>query len=206
MTKYYGQWETDKVIEKYFPNKTNGLCIEVGAYDGIKGSNTKYFENLGWNCLCIEPNKKIFTELLRNRSCPCFCVACGAENSEDGELQVVVFKSGIESSLTALSLDPRLMYDYRDAIEKRYTIDVPVRTLNHILQCNSSKIDFISIDTEGTELNVLMGLDLERYKPELLVVENNYDDSIITEYLHRRGYLFKERYHVNNFYLRNNND
>jgi len=55
---YYGQWHTDKIIESYFPNQKYGICIEVGAANGIKGSNTKYFENLGWNVLCIEPNIK----------------------------------------------------------------------------------------------------------------------------------------------------
>jgi len=68
MNKYYGQRETDKIIEQYFIGKTNGLCIEVGAYDGIKGSNTKFFEDIGWNCLCIEPNKNIFPLLQKNRS------------------------------------------------------------------------------------------------------------------------------------------
>ena len=55
-TKYYGQWETDHIIEGYFEGQTEGKCIEVGAANGIKGSNTLYFEKLGWDCLCIEPN------------------------------------------------------------------------------------------------------------------------------------------------------
>ena len=64
---YYGQFETDKVIETYFPDKNDGICIEVGAYDGIKGSNTKLFEDKGWYALCIEPNPYIYKELRSNR-------------------------------------------------------------------------------------------------------------------------------------------
>mgnify|MGYP001083872865 FL=1 len=65
--KYYGQWETDKVIESYFDKGYKGVCIEVGAADGIKGSNTLYFEECGWSALCIEPNTEHTESLEKNR-------------------------------------------------------------------------------------------------------------------------------------------
>ena len=52
---FYGQFLEDKYINELFSNKNNGVCIDVGAYDGITGSNSFLFEQNGWNCLCIEP-------------------------------------------------------------------------------------------------------------------------------------------------------
>ena len=49
-----------------FSNKI-GTCIEVGAYDGISGSNSYYFEQKGWNCLCVEPNKEAFDKCQKIR-------------------------------------------------------------------------------------------------------------------------------------------
>ena len=67
-----------------------------------------------------------------------------------------------------------------------------------------SDIDFISIDTEGTELDVLMGLDLEckNYRISMLVVENNHDEDTYEKYLNKFGWQKIERHFVNDFYVR----
>lgn len=201
---YYGQWETDKIIERYFPGQKSGTCIEVGAYDGIKGSNSKYFEDIGWKCLCIEPNPFIFDQLLLNRSQS----SCSNYASDSfigfAELEIYEFESGIQSSLTSLVTDERLIRDYAKAIKSTKKVFVGVKPLKDIIQMYlEGPIDFISIDTEGTELDVLKGLDLNLNKPKLLVVENNYDDKDMTDYILQFGYTFAERYYVNNFYTRN---
>lgn len=199
MKKYYGQFDTDKVIESYFPGQKTGRCIEVGAYDGIKGSNSKYFEDLGWETICIEPNPFIFPALWENRNGRCLNIAV---DCFDGirPFNVYDFKSGIQSSLSSLKTDPRLIEDYGDAIEKTTPVEVAVFQLGVIIPL--SYIDFISIDTEGTEMNVLMGCQLHRQKPKLLVVENNYADEVMRSYLRQYGYKLDQRYKVNDFYLR----
>lgn len=62
-------------------------------------------------------------------------------------------------------------------------------------------IDYVSIDTEGTELDVLKGFDLVKWKPKVLLIENNYEDMEIEEYLKLFGYKKTLRHHVNDFYL-----
>ena len=52
---FYGQHLEDEYIKSLFPNDFIGICIEVGAYNGISLSNTYHFELIGWRCLCIEP-------------------------------------------------------------------------------------------------------------------------------------------------------
>lgn len=205
MKKYFGQWETDKIIESYFVDKTDGFFVEVGAYCGIKGSNSKYFEDIGWKGICIEPIPKVFSKLVKNRKADCFCCAV---DMYDGisPLEIFTFKSGIQSSLTSLNTDDRLIEQYGDAISERVKTKVLVTTLENILFPYIQIPDFISIDTEGTELNVLMGLGLANMyldnKPQLLVVENNYNDLNIEQYLKTRGYRKDQRYYVNDFYIK----
>ena len=64
---YYGQFLDDKLIEEYFDNGYVGGCIDVGATNGVDINNTKYFEEKGWYCLCIEPNPNSYEKLKINR-------------------------------------------------------------------------------------------------------------------------------------------
>ena len=54
LNKYYAQFGEDKILNQIF-NKNEGVCVEVGGFDGITGSNTLFFERLGWRCLIVEP-------------------------------------------------------------------------------------------------------------------------------------------------------
>ena len=70
--KFYSQYGQDKwLYEKYFKNKKNGVFLEIGADDGIDKSNTKFFEDIGWYGMCIEPSPKRFKLLENNRTCIC---------------------------------------------------------------------------------------------------------------------------------------
>ena len=53
---YYSQFGEDKILAEIFNGKSNGLCIEVGANDGVNDSTTMYFEKIGWKCILLEPN------------------------------------------------------------------------------------------------------------------------------------------------------
>ncbi len=206
---YYGQWETDKVIETYFEEGYQGACIEVGASDGIKGSNTKYFEERGWDVLCIEPNTEHIESLETNRKIVRY-FACGNSNKTDVLHVFKIGESNTSSSLTSLTPDKRLVEDYSDIINSCHQTQVPVRTLEYILENEVTstpfhhikKIDFISVDTEGTELEVMEGLDLYKYDVKLLVIENNYNDISIEKHMNSQGYKKDQRYKVNDFYIK----
>jgi FkbM family methyltransferase len=203
---YYGQFNTDMLIELYFPDKTDGLCIEIGGADGVKGSNSLLFEEKGWTAICIEPNP-ILAQTARCSRENVLEFACGAENKSSVPFEV--FKIGdnkIMSSLSSLDTDPRLIKEYDDAITERYSIDVEVKTLNTILEFLEldRHIDFITIDTEGTELDVLIGFDLERWSPDLVVVENNYQDDYVNTYMDGRGYKQEAWWIINEFYTKKN--
>ena len=106
--------------------------------------------------------------------------------------------------MSGLEVDEKLLESHSHLIHDNYKIKVPVRRLDSILEEVefTKDIDFISIDTEGTELDVLKGIDLDVWNVKLLVVENNHNDSIIENYLHDYGYIKDRRYKVNDFYMR----
>jgi len=59
--------QDEYLYNNYFKNVNNGIYIDIGAYDGITGSNTYIFDHLGWTGFCIEPNKNVYKKLQTNR-------------------------------------------------------------------------------------------------------------------------------------------
>ena len=203
-TGYHGQFSTDLLIELYFPGKLYGNCVEVGAANGVRGSNTLYFEKLGWRALCIEPNPQYYEMVCKVRK-EAVRYACGSENQTNVPFTVFdIGKHNIMSSVSGLDPDERLVEQHEDIINSTSEIRVDVKTLDSILteQAFSTPIDFISIDTEGTELDTLKGLNLDLWDVSLLVVENNFDDPEIMQYLMDKGYYKDARWKINDFYCK----
>ena len=187
---YYGQWETDKVIETYFPEGYKGVCIEVGAANGVKGSNTLYFEERGWGVLCIEPNSEHRESLEKYRKLVRY-FACG---SQTGTFPLTIFRVGknnITSSLTSLDPDKRLVEDHIDLISEKYELEVKVETLSNIIEN----------EVEGTLFESIREID-SQYSVTLLVVENNYNDKEIEDFMMSKGYRKDRRYKINDFYVK----
>jgi FkbM family methyltransferase len=104
-----------------------------------------------------------------------------------------------ETAISALRIDQELFNMHN--VSRVYTIKVNVRTLDACLQDFFTPIDFVSIDTEGTELDVLKGFSIAKYHPKLLVVENNFNNPNIEEYLDNFGYKKVKRHIINDFYM-----
>jgi len=205
MIKYFGQNEADKIIETYF-NKNDGACIDVGASDGTSINNTKYFENLGWYCLCVEPNPRYFKELQKNRTNSINYAISG--RNDELIFKVVNLGNDIEDAGSALTLDERLINQLTNS---GYTVNitpiiVKTITLDYCIEnfYKNDKIDFISIDTEGTELDVLKSFSIEKWNVKLFIIENNFNEPAIQDYLKQYGYKLDQRIGVNDFYIKFN--
>ena len=200
--KSYGDYETDLAIQKYFNPEYIGTCIDIGAGLGTDRSNTYYFEKKYWTCLCIEPNPNLYNHMRMYRRLA-LNLACSNHDKKSAPFHVYVVDQNNQEAISSLVVDQRLVESHKEIINETYKIEVEVKKLDTILsRINIEKIDFLSIDTEGTELDVLQGFDLEKWKPKLLVVENNFNDTKINEYLSQFGYILSERIGVNDFYLR----
>lgn len=209
---YYGQFSPpmDFFIAKYFPKNYVGTSIEVGAADGVSCSNTLHFEHRGWNCLSIEANPVHEASLRHHRQHVLMC-AVGEHDQAAAQFNVADMTNGVYEAVSSLELDKRIVDAHQHLLKGIRQIAVQVKTLDQCaheflasLPPPPPAIDFITIDTEGTELSVLKGFRLDHWRVPLLVIENNYNDTAIKEYLEPFGYRLDQRYQVNDFYVLKN--
>jgi FkbM family methyltransferase len=202
MGQFYGQHKEDVFINSFFPPEYKGVCVDVGAYDGLACSNTLYFEQRGWRCLCIEPIVEEYQKCCQIRK---ECVNCCVSDAEKDDQQFNVFYLGEnKSAISSLVPDQRLIDSHKDIITGRDSRNVRVRSLTSILDEHNypTNIDFISIDTENTELDVLKGIDFVKYNITMLVIENNFDEPFCGDYLKQFGYKRINRIAVNDFFVK----
>jgi FkbM family methyltransferase len=193
-SSYKSQFGQDKYVnEHFFKNKRDGIFVEIGAFDGISLSNTYFFEKeLGWQGICVEPVQQKFNLLQKNRSCICIQ---GCISNFDGKA-LFAEVSGIEV-LSGLSMkyDPRHVHRIQSEGGKIKYYEVDCFTPKTIFEkFNMSHIDFLSIDTEGGEFDILSSINLKSIDIDVITVEVNYpDDKRIHDYLTSHGYQFVQQ-------------
>ena len=180
------------MVERLFRGMTGGFFVDIGAGDGITLSNTYYFErNLGWTGICFEPNPSAYEKLRQNRKCLCIN---GAVSDRRGNARFLKIE-GYSEMLSGLVEKYDSMHMAR--IEKELTtyggtkreIMVPCYNLNETLAQNGvSHVDYMSLDTEGSEFAILKSLDFQQVAYRTIGVENNYGDCMIEKYLSGRGF------------------
>lgn len=204
-TMFYGQHKEDEYLATFYPENYIGVCVEVGAYDGINYSNTYHFEKKGWRALCIEPVDESFDKCQKSRK---ECVNCciSNEDTEDKEFHVFCL-NGNTSAISGLEPDQRLIDSHSHLISDRRLCKTKVRSLTSLLDelQYPSNIDFVSIDTENTELDVLKGIDFAKYNIKCFVIENNFNESFCEDYLKQFGYIKIHRIAVNDFFVKSEN-
>lgn len=173
----------------YFLNiKRNGFFVEFGACDGIDLSNTLILEKkLNWNGILAEPDKYYFESLQKNRNCL--------------TSNLIVFnKSDLVKQFTHVYNDPKLstISDYinNDSHKSIRSVgevfDVRTITLDNLLDSLNAPnvIDFISIDTEGSELEIIEAFSFSR-KVLLWTIEHNHNQKArnrLQEIFKKRGF------------------
>ncbi len=147
---WYSQAGQDQWVVATYPEGFTGFFVEVGAYDGVQTSNSYALEQLGWDGLCIEAHPLIAEQCARNRSCRTIGMAAASKRGLvrfEGD-RVTSDGGGIEIGCDTLTA----MLDQVEA---------------------PPLLDYVSIDVEGSELDVLAGFDFDRYTIGLLSIEHN---------------------------------
>lgn len=194
--KYYSQFGQDKyVIEKIFKGKKNGIFMDIGAADGINDSNSYALEKeFGWNGICIEPIIEKFEILKKNRNC-ILINGCIFNQEAEVDFSVVTFYDRNDTGLSGIinTYDQRHLKLIEDQFKNRKgnqkTIKVKTFKFNDICEkYNFNHIDFLSIDTEGSEKLILQSIDFAKIRIDVITIENNYKDSEIKKILEDKGY------------------
>lgn len=196
----------DKLLnERFAHNKKNGFFLDIGAHDGMTGSNTYFFEKeLQWQGICFEPLPHLFKQLESCRDCICInaCVGPSAGtvpflhlNSVDEQL------SGMCATYDKRMLDVVLndisVYGGNCAV-----MQLPCVRVNDILdQYGVTHVDYLSLDTEGSELEILKSIDFSKVTIDMMSVENNFDEPFIREFLQTKGFVFIEHVVVDDIFV-----
>src|SRR5579859_3640649 len=151
--------------------KRDGFFVEFGATDGFQGSNTFLLEKeFGWKGILAEPARGWHKALKENRSCHIETRCVWTESNS-----TVRFK---EADIRSVStIDAYTSSDlHEQSREKGRCYDVPTISLQDLLdKYNAPKlIDYLSIDTEGSEFDILKTLDFDRYAFRVITCEHNY--------------------------------
>jgi FkbM family methyltransferase len=208
-TPYKAQFGEDRVLDDYFGHKREGFYVEIGAYNGVKMSNTYFFEQQGWTGILVEADPGLADECgaVRPRSTIVNCAVVAPDAPTEVTFQV----SDEWKSLSSLSFNDarRKNIERLTGNFKVSSITVPGRTLDRILEDNGAGgIDFMTIDVEGHEWDVLRGFTIERWRPEILILERNttFPDARILRYMIRHGYHYMRTSGVNDWFVRRGGD
>jgi len=163
---YYSFSGVDVIIENIFRDKDRGLYIDVGCQHPIKNNNTYILNKKGWKGINIDLDKDNID--LFNISRPNDENVNIAISNKISEVDLFFYhkKSPINTIEKKIS-------DYQNA-KVTQVKKIKTDTLNNIIYAskyNNSKFDLLSIDVEGHELQVLQGLDFDRYSPDVIIVE-----------------------------------
>lgn len=174
---FYSQYGQDKYIfETYFSNYEDGTYIDIGANDGVKLSNTLFFEQNGWSGYCFEPIPDVYDKLKINRPrAKVFNCAIGHENKEVEFLWVNGEAEMLSSVLDYCNHNHLFRINSEAHENKDNLVGMPVQmsTLDNFVPINE-QIDYLSLDTEGGEPQILEHV-LSIYSPTIISVEVNYN-------------------------------
>lgn len=170
--------------------KRGGFFVEFGATDGVLLSNSWLLEtHLGWRGICAEPNPKYFERLQRNRRCQVSDACIGATTGETVEFLLAEEFGGMVGDMSRdLHAERRQAY-YADPSNRVRLVTESLDDLLRRLHAPHD-IDYLSIDTEGSELAILSAFPFDRWNVRLLTVEHNFsaDRERIHALLSAQGY------------------
>ena len=187
--------EECRLILEAFGFAREGFFIEVGANHPQRNSLTYLLERMGWCGMLVDPLSACYEKLLkarpRSRSFRCACVG-------PDKVGTLTLHAPDPSSVVATVEKNVDDFD----IQYAFTETCDAVTLDSLLeQVKPVRIDFLSIDTEGTEMDVLLGFDLERHRPRLILIEDKLYHLNKHRYLASRGYRLVKRTMLNNWYV-----
>ena len=204
----YSQSGEDLIVQFIFNtiDISSPSYIDIGAYDAYELSNTAIFYQQGSRGINIEPNPKLFKSFLKNRN-------------KDINLNFGVAKSSgfldfyIMSELTLSTFSVKQLDDYiANGYSIKKTVKIPVITIPEIIEkyCNNKFPDFLSLDVEGLDIDILKSIDYQKSCPIVICVEtisfsetgNGVKNLDIISFLENKGYIVYADTYINTIFVK----
>jgi FkbM family methyltransferase len=206
----------EREVDQAFSNASFRAWSKVPSSTSARGagrpdflSMSAHFRSFGWRVIAIEPNP-VFCDAYRAAGLEVLQYACSDHDEDDAEFELVdshghVYEGGAVSfeSFSSLAVKPAYRALKPDLDVTRITVQV--RRLDTILAEHApelQRLDVVSVDVEGWELEVLDGLSFERYRPAVVIVENLFNEASYRRAMGGRGYALWRRRAPNDVYVR----
>ena len=164
----HSELQQEKFVLMILKNKPNGFFVEFGAMDGLRASNTYFLETAhGWQGIVSEPNPRHRDNLSKNRRCQ-IDFRCVSDQSG----QRVQFATASESGFPGM-----VGHIYREQNTRGEVVEIETVNLNELLdQCSAPDvIDYISVDTDGSEPMIMRAYDFSRRRVNIWTIEHNQE-------------------------------
>ena len=185
---FCSQFGQDLFVLNELNFKKNGFFVEFGATNGINGSNTYLLENkFNWRGILAEPAKIFYDELNKNRKC-FIETNLVWKNSKSRLLFHEDFAGGLSTIKKFIDHDTQIRKKNKEYILETISLN------DLLVKYNAPKIiDYLSIDTEGSEFNILNNFDFNKYKFRIITSEHNFtpNKNKIHKLLTKNGYVKK---------------
>jgi FkbM family methyltransferase len=206
---YKSQYGQDKLLNDwFFKSKKNGIFVDIGAHDGISFSNTYYYEKiLNWSGLCIEANPKLIDSLREKRNCIVFE---GCAFNENCTKKFRTFEGtgrcDMVSGLVEFFSEEHLSFIGSEELSHFFesSEDIVVECFNTselLINHNLYKVDFLSLDVEGCELEIIKSIDYSKIVIDVILIENQYDNIEIRTFLKDKNYQYMGKTHVDDLFV-----
>ena len=195
----------DILIHQLSRRKKDGVFVDIGANDGVSISNTLMLEkDFGWSGIAVEPIPSVYEKLRSNRKCH---MVHGCVTPKAGKAKFLEMVGG-PNMLSTLAMNNvgltarrlRKNAERHKAIINE--IDVDCYTLQSLVnRFEIKRIDFLSVDTEGGELEILQSIDFDAIPVGVISVENNYYIGSIRRFLESEGFLYVGTFKIDEIYV-----
>ena len=191
----YKETETDKYIfETFFKNRI-GTMVEAGAGPTIGYSMSKIFRENGWRTICVEPNP-YFVDMHKKEGNEIYQYALSNQVIDNHDFEIIRPESEDQLAFSAIKVRYNVPLEFSKKI-----IKVDIVTLNWLLDIlEIKKVDFVSLDVEGWELDVMAGFDTNIYNPDIILLENFEHDESYSSYMNSIEYTLVNRIEHNYIY------
>jgi FkbM family methyltransferase len=199
----------DEVLRGYFPDYSyKGIFFDVGAFEPIRISNSHHFHQSGWEVYSFEANPAKIPLLEQHRQHVFNYAVADQDTDEPLPFENVIINNEWTASFSAIKVSDKYkeIFGWDDNLHRVETILVKQKTLNTIIQQeipDLSHIDIMSLDIEGYELQCLNGLDLGKYPPKVIVLENADHNQDVKDHLGKNGYRLDKQVSYNEYYVHN---
>ncbi len=190
----YSQWGEDVIIYNILKNtgwnfsNEKGTYVDIGANDGVKYSNTNILYKVGWRGINIEPTKNVYDRLIKNRP-------------DDTNLNIAIYDGSnvdfytyemdeLNTIKEITEIDKEI--NKKNGIEYNHkeTYKVNTMKINDLFKkYNISKLELLSIDTEGLDEYIIKDIDFNKFNIKLILMESSREKiNSNIEYLYTKGY------------------